>query len=53
MESEISLEKALETIKQINDRYEQQLQLTEAAKRSDTAAKVYYEARAGNRRVWR
>jgi hypothetical protein len=30
---EMSLEKALETIKQINDRHELQLKLTEAARR--------------------
>jgi len=33
---EMSLEKALETIKQINDRHELQLELTKAARREGT-----------------
>lgn len=45
MESEITLEKALETIKQINDRYEQQLQLAEAA-RADRKGEIYRKAEA-------
>jgi hypothetical protein len=53
---EMSLEKALETIKGINDRYELQTRLVEAAareRRAHAAAEIHIAERKRRRRIWR